>query len=293
MNLHGAIDDYLQAARVERNLAEGTLKAYAGDLADLARFLAEGRDAPPPVHEITRLDLKDYLAHLRDDRGISAKTLARRLSALRVLFAHAVRRRWIADSPARGLRNPRLARKLPVYLAADEAASQLQAPDPESPLAARDRAILATFLYGGLRLSELTGLDRSALDLGGGVLRIWGKGAKERLAPLHEGARRALEAYLRESPARDAEPLFRDKEGRRLTSRAAGQVVRDAVQRAGLSRRITPHKLRHTFATHLLRGGADLMEIRDLLGHSSITTTAIYTHTNAGRLRRAVDLLDD
>lgn len=292
-HLHDAIAAFLAAQRVERGLAPSTLEAYESDLLQAAAALAEGDDRPVRLASITALDLKDFLADLRDIRRLEPKSLARRVSSLRAFFRFCVDRQWLKDSPARGLRTPKLPRKLPIHLTADEARQLLSAVDPDNPMALRDAALLALFLYGGLRLAELAGLRRSQIDFAAGTIRVLGKGSKERIAPLHPNAADRLERHLKDACVNADAPVFPREDGAPLTTRQAGYIVHKAVRRAGLSHRITPHKLRHTFATQLLQEGADLMEIRDLLGHSNLATTAIYTHTNVERLRKAVDLLED
>ncbi|MBI5153704.1 tyrosine recombinase XerC [Candidatus Poribacteria bacterium] len=291
MKLATAIDRFLEHVRVEKGLAERSVRAYESDLLHWRVFLEEGRGEPARIECLEPLDLKDYVAHLRDDRGLKPRSISRVMSTLRVFFEHFERTGVISKNPARGLHNPKIPRKLPVYLVGDEVRRLLQVPDQADKSGIRDHAILLTFLMTGMRLSELVGLDRRAFDFGAGAIRVLGKGSKERLIPLHPAVAAALARHMDgmgHSPTRD-EPVFQDAKGRRMTARMVGWVVRTCVQRAGLPVRVTPHKLRHTFATQLLHKGASLLEIKELLGHSHISTTSIYTHTNVERLRTAVE----
>jgi integrase/recombinase XerD len=290
MDLAPAIDAFVEHLRVERGMASHTLKAYRSDLEHLWRYLSRDGTERLRLADLTPLYVKDFVAHLRDDCQMRPTSIARAMSSLRRFCDYCVQREWLDASPATGLRNPRLARKLPVYLVDDEIPRLLRDGLPDEETADRDRAILVTFLFTGVRLSELVGLDAGDVDMKGNCLRIWGKGSKERLVPMHEVVRLAL-APLMASLPHDA-PVFRQKDGSRMTARMVGYVVEKAIRQSGLSQRITPHKLRHTFATQLLHRGARLLEIKELLGHSRLATTSIYTHTHVDRLRRAVDEID-
>lgn len=313
MNAATAMDQFLEYLRVERNLAAKTLVAYRADLAAMTAYLADAGDASTlDVTDLQSLHLKDFIAHSRDDLRHAPRSLARRMSALRRFFDYARRQGWIEKDPATSLRSPKLPRRLPVFLTEDEMARLLAAPSDDAPipegrspeehrwLARRDHAVLLTFLYTGLRLAELVGLNWPDLNDAAGTIRVFGKGSKERLLPLHPVLGRTLTAWRAavsplphpEAGAPDPRAVFVDPRGRRLTARMAGYLVERAVTSAGLSARITPHKLRHTFATQLLHRGADLVEIQSLLGHSQLATTSLYTHTTVERLRRAVDGLD-
>lgn len=316
MKVAAAITHFLEFLRVERNLAPLTLEAYASDLKAMVAYLSDGR--PPEnldLKELGVLQLKDFVAHSLDDRKHAPRSLARRLSALRRFFDHARRQGWVDADPATSLRSPKLPKRLPVFLVEDEMARLLAAPGETNGieaseggaseaearwLAMRDHAVLLAFLYTGLRLSELVGLDWPDVDMAARTVRVLGKGSKERLVPLHDQLAATLVAWragrvpLPDPKAGAADPraIFLDPKGSRMTGRMAGYVVERAVKRAGLSVRITPHKLRHTFATQLLHRGADLVEIQSLLGHSQLATTSLYTHTTVERLRKAVDGLD-
>ena len=295
MRLSEAIDEFLRFLRIERGLAENTLKAYEADLRRLADF--HRRDDRPELklHQITPLHLKDHLAHLRDDAQFKPRSLARIMSTLRVFFDHLVREEYMPKSPALSLHNPKLPKKLPLYLVDDEIARLLETPDRGDREGFRDYAMLVTFLFTGMRLSELVGLDVSHVDFASNAILIHGKGSKERLVPMHSLVAGTLQVYLghvRSPGEDDPNALFYGRNERRVTVRGVGYAVERAVKKAGVNHRITPHKLRHTFATQLLHRGASLVEIKELLGHSQIATTSIYTHTHVDRLRRAVEKID-
>lgn len=306
MNVAPAIDHFIEFLRVERNLAAKTLLAYRSDLEAMTAYLADGKDPRSlGLDDLSPLHVKDFIAHSRDDLKHAPRSLARRMSALRRFFDHTRRQGWLAADPAAGLRSPKLPKRLPVFLIEDEMARLLAAPgghaDLESAwLARRDHAVLLAFLYTGLRLGELVGLDWPAVDFSARTIRVMGKGSKERLVPLHPRLAETLVAWRDnrlplphpDAGVADARAIFLDPRGRRVSARMAGYLVERAVKSAGLSARITPHKLRHTFATQLLHRGADLVEIQSLLGHSQLATTSLYTHTTVERLRKAVDGLD-
>lgn len=287
MKLDQAIDHFLEHLRIERGLAANTLKAYRTDLEHLWRYLTENGQEALALRDVSTLHLKDYIAHLRDDRQYKPRSIGRIMSSIRVFFEFCRRRGLVEAEPAAALHNPKIPKKLPVYMIDDEVRRLLRAPDRGDPIGCRDHALLATFVFTGLRLSELVGLNVEDVDFATGTILVRGKGSKERLLPLHGALRRILEGYLESE--RRVGPVFQTEDGRRMTPRMVGYAVRKAVAQAGLSHRFTPHKLRHTFATQLLHNGANLLDIKELLGHSRLATTSIYTHTNVDRLRRAVE----
>lgn len=291
MKLAAAIDAFVAHVRDERGLSPLTARAYEADLKSMHGYLSRGERDALALRDISPLHLKDHVAHLRDDLAYQPRSLSRALSGMRRFFAFCASRGWIEANPAENLRNPKAPRRLPHYLVDDEIVRLVRAPDPDHPEAVRDHALLVTFLFTGLRLSELTGLNLEDVDLASRAMRVMGKGSKERLVPLHDEVCRALRNYIdhhRPPVSATPQPVFVARGGRRMTLRAGGWAVRRAVLRAGLSMRTTPHKLRHTFATQLLQKGASLVEIKELLGHSQLATTSIYTHTNVNRLRSAV-----
>lgn len=285
--LRESIDRYLLELANTRGASEHTLRAYGGDLADLATHL-EQRGVKHPRETTPRL-LRTWLAAL-DARGLAGSTLSRKLSAARSWFTWLERRGEVEVHPGKGLRRRRSARHLPGCLEVGEVEALLAAPDTSTPLGRRDRALLEVMYSAGTRAAETVGLDRGDLDLAAGVARVRGKGRKERLAPLGSHAVRALRAYLSD-PARPrptveaAHAVFLNARGGRLSTRSLQRVVERAVRDAALSRRATPHTLRHSFATHLLDRGADLRSVQELLGHAHLVTTQIYTHVSIERLR--------
>jgi integrase/recombinase XerC len=286
-----AIARFLQFLAVERNASAYTVKSYREDLAALADYLAESRGGDPPAPgDITVLDLRGYVAALHE-AGYAKTTIARHLASLRSFFRFGQREGWTKTNPAKPLRNPRKGRTLPHFLSAEDLGRLFDAPPPDEPMGLRDRAILETMYSAGLRVSEVVGLDDADLDFEGSVLRVRGKGRRERMAPLGSYALRALRRWLplrklhRHQAAGPAAPVFVNKFGRRLTTRSVARMLEKYLNLTGLDARTTPHSLRHSFATHLLDRGADIRSVQELLGHKSLVTTQIYTHVSTTALR--------
>lgn len=290
-----AIAGFLEYLRVERNASPLTEKSYREDLEALAGYLADlnGGDAPPPG-EIQTLDLRGYVAALHE-AGYARTTIARRLASLRSFFRYGQREGWAKANLAKPLRNPRQSRTLPHFLSTEEVGRLLDAPTDSGPLGLRDRALLETLYSAGLRVSEVVGLNDGDLDLNSGVIKVRGKGRKERLALLGSYAAKAIKRWLRVRTlhVREASgagaPVFVNKFGRRLTTRSVGRLLEKYLRETGLDRRTTPHTLRHSFATHLLDRGADIRSVQELLGHKSLSTTQIYTHVSTTALRAAYE----
>jgi integrase/recombinase XerC len=290
-----AIARFLQYLRVERNASPYTAKSYREDLTALAAYLSEARGGKcPQPGEVTVLDLRGYVAALHES-GYAQATIARRLASLRSFFRFGQREGWAKTNPAKPLRNPRKGRSLPHFLSAEDLGRLLEAPPAGEPLGLRDRAILETMYSAGLRVSEVVGLDEGDLDFAAGVVRVRGKGRRERLTPIGSYAQSALRRWLpvrkvhpRES-AGAAAPVFVNKFGRRLTTRSVARMLEKYLQLTGLDSRTTPHSLRHSFATHLLDRGAEIRSVQELLGHKSLVTTQIYTHVSTAALRGAYD----
>ncbi len=290
-----AIARFLQYLRVERNASELTTKSYGEDLNVLADYLSETRGGQyPKPGEVTVLDLRGYVASLHES-GYANSTIARRLASLRSFFRFGQREGWTKTNPAKPLRNPRKGRTLPHFLSAEDLGRLLQAPPANQPLGLRDRAILETMYSAGLRVSELVGLDQGDLDFEAGVVRVRGKGRRERLAPIGSYAVRAVRRWLRvrkpnlREPAGAEAPVFVNKFGRRITTRSIARMLEKYLKLTGLDNRTTPHSLRHSFATHLLDRGADIRSVQELLGHKSLVTTQIYTHVSTAALRQAYE----
>ena len=288
----GVIERFLDAAWAAHGLSRPTLAAYRGDLCGLARWLRAS--ARPPLAQARRQDLFDYLA-MRAGAGYAARSAARLLSCLRGFYAHAVAEGLRVDDPCALLQPPRLPRLLPKALSEAQVTALLAAPDVTTPEGLRDRAMLELMYAAGLRVSELVGLPATAPNLRQGVLRVTGKGSRERLVPLGEESQHWLERYLREArpqllagvrrPA-GVQVLFVARGGVAPTRQAFWALVKRCAAVAGIDpARVSPHGLRHSFATHLLNHGADLRALQMLLGHSALTTTQIYTLVARDRLR--------
>jgi integrase/recombinase XerC len=259
--------------------SDHTARAYRQNLQAFATYCAgQGvRDASRITHRLMR----GFLVELKG-RGLKQATIARYLAAVRSFTRFLTREGVLESDPARALRTPTHRRPLPVHLSEDEVAGLIAA--AKQP---RDRAIFEALYGGGLRVSELVGLDRDDIDFRSGVARVRGKGRRERLAPLGGAAVRALQEYLAQRPrVPDPRPVFLNRAGHRLTTRSVHRMLRDCALRAGVDARTTPHTLRHSFATHMLDRGADLREVQELLGHKNIVTTQIYTHVSVERLKQ-------
>ncbi|REJ66747.1 MAG: tyrosine recombinase XerC [Planctomycetota bacterium] len=292
--MEDAAQRFLQYLEVERNASELTVKSYREDLAALAEYLEETDGQLPDAGDITTLDLRGYVSSLHE-AGYAKTTIARRLASLRSFFRFGQREGWIEHNPAKPLRNPRKGRSLPHFLSNDEIGRLLESPPSNTPLGLRDRAILETAYSAGLRVSELVGLSDGDLDFDASVVRVRGKGRRERLAPIGSYARRALDAWLarrelskREKNGRQA-PVFVNKFGTRLTARSVARMLEKYLKQSDLDLRTTPHTLRHSFATHLLDRGADIRSVQELLGHKSLVTTQIYTHISTAGLREVYE----
>jgi len=286
---------FLQYLRVERNASELTIKSYGEDLAALAEYLTEARDGTcPKPSDVAVLDLRGYVAGLHE-AGYAKTTIARRLASLRSFFRFGQREGWAESNPAKPLRNPRKPRSLPHFLSSEDLGRLLQAPPADEPLGLRDRGMLETIYSAGLRVSELVGLNDSDLDFEAGVVRVRGKGRRERLAPIGSYATRALRRWLRvrklspREPSGPEAPVFVNKFGSRITTRSVARILEKYLRQTGLDTRTTPHSLRHSFATHLLDRGADIRSVQELLGHKSLVTTQIYTHVSTAGLREVYE----
>ena len=278
------IEEFLDLGWMEQGLAAATLSAYRGDLSLFSRWLSNrGRG----LEEARRLDVLDFLS---EHAHWPPRTVARRLSALRRFYQHLEREGRIRGNPCDRIDAPRLGRPLPGVLTEQEVERLLVAPDVEAALGIRDRAMLEVLYATGLRVSELVGLRSEQVSLLQGVLRVVGKGGKERLVPLGEPAVDWLERFLERGRAailgaQQSPALFPTARGRAMTRQAFWHLVKRYARHAGISRDISPHTLRHAFATHLLDHGADLRVVQMLLGHRDISTTQIYTHIARERLK--------
>jgi integrase/recombinase XerC len=293
--MHTAIARFLQFLAVERNASAYTVKSYREDLTALADYLTQcNGGAAPAAGDVTVLDLRGYVAALHES-GYAKTTIARHLASLRSFFRFGQREGWAKTNPAKPLRNPRKGRTLPHFLSAEDLGRLFDAPPADEPMGMRDRAILETMYSAGLRVSEAVGLDDGDLDFDAGVLRVRGKGRRERLTPIGSYATRALRRWLHvrklhpRVPAGPAAPVFVNKFGKRLTTRSVARMLEKHLQVTGLDSRTSPHSLRHSFATHLLDRGADIRSVQELLGHKSLVTTQIYTHVSTAVLRQVYE----
>ncbi|GAB6067742.1 site-specific tyrosine recombinase XerD [Methylothermus subterraneus] len=277
------IDRFLDALWLEEGLSQNTLQAYGSDLRLFAAWLKK------PLSEASAADVTRYLAH-RFRAGVSARSSARLLSSLRKFYRYLVREGLSAGDPCAGIASPYLGRSLPDTLSEAEVEALLKAPDPSRPLGLRDRCMIEVLYATGVRVSELVGLKGEQLDRRLGVARIFGKGGKERLVPLGEEAKIWLEEYLEKSRpvllgARQSAFLFVTQRAAPLTRQAFWHRLKRYARQAGIEKPISPHTLRHAFATHLLDHGANLRAVQMLLGHSRLSTTQIYTHVAQARLK--------
>ncbi len=276
---------YLESLEVERNASPRTVSAYSSDLAQFSDWLERQNLA---LSTLTYRNLRGYLGEL-DRAQYSRRTIARKLSSVRSLFAFLVDRGIVAGSPADVVATPKLPKRLPVIASAETIGALIDSPDVGTPLGLRDRAILELLYAGGLRVSELTGLDRSDVDLAQGQVRVMGKGSKERIIPIHTIAATRISEYLRSArPKLDKhaeEALFLNRLGTRLSADGVRRLMKRYLEQTGSAMALSPHALRHSFATHMLESGADLRSVQELLGHVALSTTQIYTHLSARRLQ--------
>jgi len=295
------IERFLEYLRVERNASAHTLRSYSADLEQFRNFLlsselhVDKNGADVDVEKIDHLTIRAYLSHLYRDHKKSS--LARKLAAQRSFFRYLVEVGRLAQSPAEIVATPKQEKPLPTFLPVDEVFPLMETPDKSTTWGARDRAILETLYSCGIRVSELVGLTDGDIDFTLGILKVFGKGRKERIVPIGEKALAAIREYL---PQRDGiiagllsseskTPVFINHRGGRLTSRSVARILQKYIQKCGLLRKVSPHALRHSFATHLLDAGADLRAIQELLGHVSLSTTQRYTHVSMDKLMEVYD----
>jgi integrase/recombinase XerD len=283
--------DFLSYLEIERGLARNTLEAYRTDLQQFQLFVT-ARGLDPLL--LTPPDLANFISELAGPgegrSALAPATLQRKIACLRSFYRHLRREQLIEHDPATDLRSPRVRGRLPQVLTRDEIARLLAQPDGSSPTDVRDRALLETMYACGLRASETIGLELGDLDLEAGILRARGKGSKERIVPIGSKAISSLNVYLERARPRlvglaDQTRLFVNHRGGPLSRQGLYKIVQRHAKRAGLDHRMSPHTLRHSFATHLLNGGCDLRSLQEMLGHADIATTQIYTHLSAERLK--------
>ncbi len=278
------IQQFTTYLQIERDVSPHTLAAYRSDLGQMLAFALREKGETVSAQDVDHLLLRRYLAGLSKDARKSS--IGRKLAAIRSFFRFLVRRGTIIRNPAELIATPKKEQRLPFHLDIDQATVLMEAPDIGQKHALRDRAILELLYSSGLRVSELTGLNIGELDLAAGMVRVTGKGGKERIVPVGSRAQEALRAYLEQR--RDG-ALFLNTRGGRINRRSVTRIVDAHVMRIAAFKRISPHTLRHTFATHMLEGGADLRAIQELLGHASLSTTQKYTHVSIDRLMEVYD----
>jgi integrase/recombinase XerD len=280
------VDRFLDAIWMERGLSQNTLGAYRADLMTLGRGLSESNKS---IDKANKADLLDFIAQ-RVESGAKPRSTARQLSSFRRFFRYIMREGLRDSDPTADIEMPRIGRSLPKTLTEDEVDALLNAPNTEEPLGHRDRAMLELLYATGLRVSELINLKQSQINFNQGVLRIIGKGDRERLIPLGDEAQRWIRDFI-DGPRmeilleRQTDYLFPTRRGDRMTRQAFWHIIKRYADKAGITKKMSPHSLRHAFATHLLNHGADLRVVQLLLGHSDLSTTQIYTHVARERLK--------
>jgi integrase/recombinase XerC len=289
-----SIDQFSDYMALERGASPNTSRAYRKDLELFAAFLRE-KGLSLDVATIDYLTIRLYLGHLYQGKRIKRNSVARKLATLRTFFRYLKREGIVEKNPAKMVATPKGGQDLPHALSVDEAFRLLDAPDTTGPLGCRDRAIMEFLYSSGLRVGELTALNLHDLDLAGGMVRVMGKGGKERIVPIGAKAIEALQAYLQrrgelmEQGKSLPQYLFLNRRGGRLTPRSVGRMITKYRLQRGMVNKTTPHTFRHSFATHLLDAGADLRGIQELLGHASLSTTQKYTHVSSAKLMEVYD----
>lgn len=284
------IEVYLRYLTAERNLSPYTLRNYRADLSDFGRYL-EAEESIGPL-EIDRQAFRRYLGRLRE-MGTASASVGRKVSTIHTFYRFLAREGILERDPLLGVSSPKRERRLPKVLGKEQLTAIIDAADSDAPQGLRDRAILELLYAAGLRLAEVVGLDTGGLDLHEQVVRVRGKGNKERIVVIGRPAAEALQRYLREGRSKLSRAgetaLFVNRDGRRLSGRSVQKIVRRHALKAGLDQRVFPHLLRHSFATHLLDGGAELRVVQELLGHASANTTQIYTHVTEEQQRETLE----
>ena len=283
-----SIEKFLTFLTTEKNASPHTVKNYAIDLREFSSFLGK-----KTLRQLSYLEIRSFLAYLKG-RQYSKSSIARKLACIRSFFKYLARENQLRTNPASGISTPKREKKLPQFLDPQEVISLLEAPSPKTWEGKRDRSILETLYSSGLRVSELTGLNHEDVDSFGGLLRVRGKGKKERIVPLGQVAMNFLKDYLDAKPPREIShgmkvPLYVNRFGTRLTDRSVRRMILKYVRQIAMNKDVSPHTLRHSFATHMLDRGADLRSVQELLGHENLSTTQIYTHVTTKRLKEAYD----
>jgi integrase/recombinase XerD len=291
-----AIDKFLNYLAVEKGFSQNTIEAYRNDLNQLVGFLEEAAKGGTvlPWTAFDRQSILGYLTNLKE-RRYAATTVARKVAAIKSFFGFLAAEGLIKENPARDVPSPRVGKSLPKPISITQARQLLEETEKkDTPEARRDKAMLQLLYASGMRVSELVSLNLKDVDTEGGYVRCFGKGGKERLIPIHSQAVAALKDYISQGHPRlkvgdGEEALFLNRRGERLTRQGLWQIIKGYAKAAKLGIEITPHTLRHSFATHMLSGGADLRSVQELLGHANISTTQVYTHLTTEHIRRAYE----
>jgi integrase/recombinase XerC len=279
------LSEFLDYLRYERNASVHTISSYRRDLNQFIDYIKERGGS---FRKVDNIQIRGFMARLHE-RRLKKSTTARKLAAIRSFFRFGVKKKWITENPAKVVATPRQEKRVPSFLSEEEMTHFLDVPPSKKPLDLRDKAILELLYASGIRVSELVGINPEDVNLGERLVRVRGKGKKERLVPFGRMAGERLADYMRVRPGlvqdRVGEKgLFLNYQGRRISPRSVERMVDKYIRRTAVKRKISPHSLRHSFATHLLSRGADLRVIQELLGHESLATTQKYTHLNLGRL---------
>jgi len=279
------LSEFLDYLRYERNASVHTVSGYRRDLTQFIDYIAERGGS---LRKVDNVQIRGFLAQLHE-RKLKKSSAARKLAAIRSFFRFGVMKKWIAENPAKVVATPKQERRVPSFLSEEEMISFLEVPSTGKPLTVRDRAILELLYASGIRVSELVGINLEDANIGERLVRVRGKGKKERLVPFGRTAGERLSAYLRvrSGLVEDSigeKALFLNYQGRRISTRSVERIVDKYIRLTAVKRKISPHSLRHSFASHLLSRGADLRVIQELLGHESLATTQKYTHINLGQL---------
>ncbi len=285
-------EGFIQHIQREKNFSQNTVTSYRNDLSDFGKFLKERHFSGNLFDQVDRSFLRDFLVFLKR-RRLKEVTIAHKVFVLRSFFKYLLRKGKTSCNPASFLSSPKKKKRLPTFLTVSQMQSLLGLLPKETLWGLRDLAILELFYSTGMRLSELANLDRSSVDFQGGVVRVLGKGKKERIVPTGRAALEVLKDYLNKRKMAtkgirhtNGEAIFLNRSGKRLSARSIGRVVKKYAIRISEDQKTSPHTLRHTFATHLLDQGADLLAVKELLGHESLSTTQIYTHVTTERLKK-------
>ena len=276
------LEKFLKYMDIEKNSSPHTVSNYRRDIDDFLLFLGS-----PELCDITHLDIRRFLAELKG-RNNSKTTVVRKLAAIRSFFKFLVREKYVKFNPARNVFTPKLDKKLPGFLDIPSAMALVTAPKPGTLAGSRDRAMLEVLYSTGARVSELVGLNTDDVDIIGGVAKLRGKGRKERMALLGGASQRALRTYLEDrdlAKKGDVRAVFLNKSGTRISDRSVRRMVDKYVKQVSIQQKVSPHSIRHSFATHLLNNGADLRSVQELLGHKNLSTTQIYTHMGDQRIK--------